>query len=193
MQKRHARDLRSVPVSLAGAKAGYRVTCRAVQLTEFGEVHARHARAALHDVADLASGSLRVAMMPTFAVYLSGSLIDAFHVDFPNVALTIDAMPQGRIEALLADERLDAGFAFAYRDPSGGMTGTTGEWAAAAAGTAGRRPRQVPGVGKKMPARCAAFSMCVSIAVPAAAASRAISASTIARCSCHVDSSSSRR
>ncbi|VWB75085.1 DNA-binding transcriptional regulator CynR [Burkholderia territorii] len=95
---------------------------RAVRLTEFGEVYARHARAALHeldagqralhDVADLGSGSLRLAMMPTFAAYLSGSLIDAFHADFPNVALTIDAMPQERIEALLADDRLDAGFAF---------------------------------------------------------------------------------
>ncbi|NIE58992.1 MULTISPECIES: transcriptional regulator CynR [unclassified Burkholderia] len=85
---------------------------RTVQLTEFGEVYARHARAALHDVADLGSGSLRLAMMPTFAAYLSGSLIDAFHADHPNVALTIDAMPQERIEALLADDRLDAGFAF---------------------------------------------------------------------------------
>ncbi len=95
---------------------------RAVRLTEFGEIYARHARAALHeldagqralhDVADLGSGSLRLAMMPTFAAYLSGSLIDAFHADFPNVALTIDAMPQARIEALLADDRLDAGFAF---------------------------------------------------------------------------------
>ena len=95
---------------------------RTVQLTEFGEVYARHARAALHeldagqralhDVADLGSGSLRLAMMPTFAAYLSGSLIDAFHADYPNVALTIDAMPQARIEALLADDRLDAGFAF---------------------------------------------------------------------------------
>ncbi|WP_455731910.1 transcriptional regulator CynR, partial [Burkholderia stabilis] len=95
---------------------------RTVQLTEFGEVYARHARAALHeldtgqralhDVADLGSGSLRLAMMPTFAAYLSGSLIDAFHADYPNVALTIDAMPQERIEALLADDRLDAGFAF---------------------------------------------------------------------------------
>lgn len=95
---------------------------RAVRLTEFGEVYARHARAALHeletgeralhDVADLGSGSLRLAMMPTFAAYLSGSLIDGFHADYPHVALTIDAMPQERIEAMLADDRLDAGFAF---------------------------------------------------------------------------------
>lgn len=95
---------------------------RTVRLTEFGEVYARHARAALHeldagqralhDVADLGGGSLRLAMMPTFAAYLSGSLIDGFHTDYPNVALTIDAMPQARIEALLADDRLDAGFAF---------------------------------------------------------------------------------
>ncbi|KVN71935.1 transcriptional regulator [Burkholderia stagnalis] len=95
---------------------------RTVRLTEFGEVYARHARAALHeletgqralhDVADLGSGSLRLAMTPTFAAYLSGSLVDAFHADYPNIALTIDAMPQERIEALLADDALDAGFAF---------------------------------------------------------------------------------
>lgn len=95
---------------------------RTVRLTEFGEVYARHARAALHeldagqralhDAADLGSGSLRLAMMPTFAAYLSGSLVDAFQADHPNLVLTIDAMPQERIEALLADDRLDAGFAF---------------------------------------------------------------------------------
>lgn len=95
---------------------------RTVRLTEFGEVYARHARAALHeletgqralhDVADLGSGSLRLAMTPTFAAYLSGSLVDAFHADYPNIALTIDAMPQERIETLLADDALDAGFAF---------------------------------------------------------------------------------
>ncbi|KVA05947.1 transcriptional regulator CynR [Burkholderia ubonensis] len=95
---------------------------RAVRLTEFGEAYARHARAALHeldagqravhDVADLSSGSLRLAMTPTFTAYLIGSLVDAFNTAYPNVALTIDAMPQERIEALLADDRLDAGFAF---------------------------------------------------------------------------------
>lgn len=60
-------------------------------------------------------------------------------------------------------------------------------------GTPGRAAAQAPGVGKYTPARCAAFEMCVSIAVPAASGSRAISASTIARCSCHVENSSSRR
>ncbi len=95
---------------------------RTVRLTEFGEAYARHARAALqqldagrralHDVAELGGGALRLAMMPTFAAYLSGSLIDAFHAEFPGIALSIDAMPQARIEALLADDRIDAGFAF---------------------------------------------------------------------------------
>ncbi|KOE25366.1 transcriptional regulator CynR [Burkholderia multivorans] len=85
---------------------------RTVRLTEFGDVYAKHARAALHDAADLATGSLRLAMMPTFAAYLSGSLVDAFHAAYPNVVLTIDAMPQARMEALLVEDRLDAGFAF---------------------------------------------------------------------------------
>ncbi|MCA8223719.1 transcriptional regulator CynR [Burkholderia sp. BC1] len=95
---------------------------RTVRLTEFGDVYAKHARAALHaldagaralhDAADLATGSLRLAMMPTFAAYLSGSLVDAFHAAHPNVVLTIDAMPQARMESLLVEDRLDAGFAF---------------------------------------------------------------------------------
>ncbi|WP_323121480.1 transcriptional regulator CynR [Burkholderia alba] len=95
---------------------------RTVRLTEFGRVYMRHARAALqqldagrralHDVEDLNSGSLRLAMTPTFTAYLIGSLIERFHARHPNLTLTIQELPQEQIEALLADDGLDLGFGF---------------------------------------------------------------------------------
>ncbi|WP_103807292.1 transcriptional regulator CynR [Burkholderia pseudomallei] len=97
-------------------------SARAVRLTEFGTAYARHARAALqqleagrravHDVENLQSGSLRLAMTPTFSAYLIGWLIDGFNARYPNLKLTIREMPQEQIEPLLADDELDVGIAF---------------------------------------------------------------------------------
>ncbi len=97
-------------------------SARAVRLTEFGAAYARHARAALqqleagrravHDVENLQSGSLRLAMTPTFSAYLIGWLIDGFNARYPNLKLTIREMPQEQIEPLLADDELDVGIAF---------------------------------------------------------------------------------
>ncbi len=95
---------------------------RGVRLTEFGEVYLRHARAALrqldagrralHDVEDLQSGSLRLAMTPTFTAYLVGPLVERFHACYPKLTLAIREMPQEQIEALLLEDELDLGFAF---------------------------------------------------------------------------------
>ncbi|WDD96335.1 transcriptional regulator CynR [Burkholderia sp. FERM BP-3421] len=95
---------------------------RGVRLTEFGEVYLRHARAALrqldagrralHDVEDLQSGSLRLAMTPTFTAYLVGPLVERFHARYPKLTLSIREMPQEQIEALLLEDELDLGFAF---------------------------------------------------------------------------------
>ncbi len=62
---------------------------RAVRLTDAGEAWMRYARLALqdldagaraiHDVATLARGHLRLAMTPTFTAYLVGPTIDAFY------------------------------------------------------------------------------------------------------------------
>ncbi|WP_179404817.1 transcriptional regulator CynR [Burkholderia guangdongensis] len=126
---------------------------RTVRLTEFGDTYARHARAALHeldagqralhDVADLTSGTLRLAMTPTFTAYLIGSLVDAFNARYPQVALTVSEMPQERIEALLADDALDAGFAFApSRAPEIDATPLWDETLALVVGRAHRHARR---------------------------------------------------
>lgn len=95
---------------------------RAVRLTDAGEAWMRYARLALqdldagaraiHDVATLERGHLRLAMTPTFTAYLVGPTIDAFYRRYPGITLSIEEMAQERIEALLAQDRLDLGIAF---------------------------------------------------------------------------------
>lgn len=95
---------------------------RAVRLTDAGVAWMRYARLALqdleagtraiHDVATLERGSLRLAMTPTFTAYLVGPVIDAFYQRHPGISLSIQELTQDRIEALLAEDRLDLGIAF---------------------------------------------------------------------------------
>lgn len=97
-------------------------TGRTIRLTDAGEVYFHYARRALqdlnegkraiHDVADLSRGSLRVAVTPTFTAYLVGPLVKAFHTRYPNVTLAIHEMPQERMETMLLDDELDIGIAF---------------------------------------------------------------------------------
>lgn len=97
-------------------------TGRAIRLTDTGEAYFHHARRALqnldegkraiHDVADLSRGSLRVAVTPTFTAYLVGPLAEAFHGRYPNITLTLREMPQERMETLLIDDEIDVGIAF---------------------------------------------------------------------------------
>lgn len=95
---------------------------RTVRLTDAGVAWMRYARLALqdlaagaraiHDVATLERGNLRLAMTPTFTAYLVGPVIDAFYRRYPGVSVSIHEMTQDRIEALLAEDRLDLGIAF---------------------------------------------------------------------------------
>ncbi|MBO1500840.1 transcriptional regulator CynR [Serratia proteamaculans] len=95
---------------------------RTVRLTDAGVAWMRYAQLALqdldagaraiHDVATLERGNLRLAMTPTFTAYLVGPVIDAFYRRYPGVTLSIHEMTQDRIEALLAEDRLDLGIAF---------------------------------------------------------------------------------
>lgn len=95
---------------------------RAVRLTDAGVAWMRYAQLALqdldagaraiHDVATLERGNLRLAMTPTFTAYLVGPVIDAFYRRYPGITLSIHEMTQDRIEALLAEDRLDLGIAF---------------------------------------------------------------------------------
>ena len=95
---------------------------RTVRLTDAGMAWMCYARLALqdleagtraiHDVATLERGNLRLAMTPTFTAYLVGPVIDAFYRQYPGVSVSIHEMTQDRIEALLAEDRLDVGIAF---------------------------------------------------------------------------------
>jgi len=67
---------------------------------------------AIHDVGELCVGNLRLAVTPTFTAYLVGPVIDRFHGSYPGIAINIQEIPQDQIEALLADDKLDAGIAF---------------------------------------------------------------------------------
>ncbi|TFF41143.1 transcriptional regulator CynR [Pseudomonas sp. RIT623] len=95
---------------------------RSTRLTDAGEVYLRHARAALqalqqgqralHDVADLSEGLLRLAVTPTFTAYLVGPLVEAFHRRYPNIRLSVRELSQEQMEALLLADELDVGIAF---------------------------------------------------------------------------------
>lgn len=95
---------------------------RTVRLTDAGEAYLRHARRALqdldagrraiHDVRDLSRGTLRLAVTPTFTAYLIGPLLARFNERHPGIAVSLEETTQDRIEAALADDRLDIGIAF---------------------------------------------------------------------------------
>ncbi|UCZ86879.1 transcriptional regulator CynR [Pseudomonas sp. L5B5] len=96
---------------------------RSVRLTDAGQayvVYARRAlqdleaaRRAMHDLQDLSRGSLRLALTPTFTAYLAGPLLSRFNQRYPGISLSIEDMTQDRLEAALAEDRLDLGIAFA--------------------------------------------------------------------------------
>lgn len=95
---------------------------RRVRLTDTGEVWARHAKLALrdldsgaraiHDVAELSRGSIRLAATPTFTSYLTGAVISKFHQLYPGIAIDLHEITQSQIELMLADDTLDLGIAF---------------------------------------------------------------------------------
>ncbi|VEB42212.1 Cyn operon transcriptional activator [Chromobacterium violaceum] len=70
-------------------------------------------RRALHDVATLQRGQLRLAMTPTFTAWLAGPLLARFHRRHPGIALTVREMSQEAMEAGLAEDILDIGIGFA--------------------------------------------------------------------------------
>lgn len=95
---------------------------RTVRLTDAGETYLHYARRALreldagtraiHDVADMSRGSLRLAMTPTFTAYIIGPLVERFSTQYPGIFLSVREMTQDRIEAALAEDSLDLGIAF---------------------------------------------------------------------------------
>ncbi|MBT2448677.1 transcriptional regulator CynR [Streptomyces sp. ISL-43] len=97
-------------------------TGRSVRLTDAGAVYARHARRALRDLAaaeravldvhDLSTGTLRLAMTPTFTAYLIGPLTELLYARHPGISLDVKELTQDQIENALLADALDLGIAF---------------------------------------------------------------------------------
>jgi len=95
---------------------------RKTRLTDAGEVYLRYAlraaqelqegKRAIHDVADLSRGTLRIAVTPTFTTYLVGPLVEAFHRRYPNITLNVREVAQEQMELQLLADELDVGIAF---------------------------------------------------------------------------------
>lgn len=96
---------------------------RSVRLTDGGTAYAQHARRALlelaaaeravHDVADLTRGHLRLAVTPTFTTYLVGPLIAELYSRHPGITVALTETNQDLMEARLLADDLDIGIAFA--------------------------------------------------------------------------------
>ncbi|UQX04374.1 transcriptional regulator CynR [Streptomyces sp. RerS4] len=132
---------------------------RSVRLTDAGEAYARHARRALrdlaaaeravHDVADLSRGHLRLALTPTFTAYLLGPLLAALHEAHPGITVEVRELAQDRIESALSADEIDLGLAFHGPHPTGItatalFTETLGLVAAAASPLAAQRSAALP-------------------------------------------------
>ncbi len=94
---------------------------RHVRLTAAGEVYLEHAQRALkelnaatraiHELADLSRGSLRIGMTP-ITDYLATPLLEDFNAAYPNITVSILEMPHHEIETALFDDQLDIGVTF---------------------------------------------------------------------------------
>jgi LysR family cyn operon transcriptional activator len=95
---------------------------RVVRATDAGEAYVAYARRALreleagqraiHDVRDLARGTLRLAMTPSLTSYLAGPLIARFNASYPGITLQVIEKTLDAIEAALAADQVDLGLAF---------------------------------------------------------------------------------
>ncbi len=96
-------------------------TGRNVRLTDAGEIYLRHARRAwgeldagtraIHDVQDLTRGSLRLGWTP-ITDYLTYSLLERFHRQFPGITLSTLELPQDDIEIAVTEDQIDVGIVF---------------------------------------------------------------------------------
>lgn len=95
---------------------------RTIRLTDAGEVYLQYVRCAvqaleegkraIHDVADLSRGSLRIGVTPTFTTYFIGPLVAEFSSRFPGITLQVQEISQEKMEGLLINDELDVGIAF---------------------------------------------------------------------------------
>jgi LysR family transcriptional regulator, cyn operon transcriptional activator len=94
---------------------------RQVRLTDAGETYVYHARRAcfeleagtraVQDVQNLSRGSLRIGWTP-ITDYMTCTLIERFHIEYPGIKLTTLEMPADQIAIAIAEDRIDYGIAF---------------------------------------------------------------------------------
>lgn len=95
---------------------------RQIRLTDAGEVYLQYIRKAfqalnegkraIHDIADLSRGSIRLAVTPTFITYFIGPMSNLLYQHYPNIHLQIQAATQDKIEHLLLHDKIDIGIGF---------------------------------------------------------------------------------
>jgi LysR family cyn operon transcriptional activator len=67
---------------------------------------------AIHDVAELSRGRLRIAATPTFTPYLTVVAIDHFNREHPGITIDLHEITQAQIEAMLGEDEVDLGIGF---------------------------------------------------------------------------------
>lgn len=97
-------------------------SARVVKPTDEGRAYIEHVRRALrelnagrramHDVANVLGGTLRIAFLPLFTTHLVGPLMQEFYKKHPGVSVTIDILAQAELETALIEDRIDIGLAF---------------------------------------------------------------------------------
>lgn len=95
---------------------------RQIRLTDTGEVYLQYIRRAfqalnegkraIHDIADLSRGTIRLAVTPTFITYFIGPLSNQLYVLYPNIHLHIQTTTQDKIEHMLLHDEIDIGIGF---------------------------------------------------------------------------------
>lgn len=95
---------------------------RQIRLTDTGEVYLEYIRKAfqalnegkraIHDIADLSRGNIRLAVTPTFITYFIGPLSRQLYERYPNIHLQIQSATQDKIEHMLLNDEIDVGIGF---------------------------------------------------------------------------------
>lgn len=95
---------------------------RQIRLTDAGEVYLQYIRRAfqalnegkraVHDLADLSRGSIKLAVTPTFVTYFIGPMTNILYNKYPHIHLNIQSATQDKIEYMLMNDEIDIGIGF---------------------------------------------------------------------------------
>lgn len=93
-----------------------------IRLTDAGEVYLQYIRRAfqalnegkraVHDLADLSRGSIKIAVTPTFITYFIGPMTNILYNKYPQIHLNIQSTTQDKIEYMLMNDEVDIGIGF---------------------------------------------------------------------------------